>query len=74
MWILTVNAGWVPDAEQADAVVATCDLPTGSVGFDWEALAKAVALFGPCDAVGHRIMHGESEFTRMRQWLSDLAH
>ncbi len=46
--------------------VATSDLAAGPAGFDRQALAKAVAGFGSCDAVGHRIGDTAGEAQRIQ--------
>src|SRR4029453_3416610 len=64
--ILVVNAGSSsmklrvvgPD----DAVVATADLPAPKGEADSSAVAEAVLRFGGGGAVGHRIVHGGSQF------------
>jgi acetate kinase len=85
--ILVVNAGSsslklrVLDAE--DAVVGSADLPAPRGSTDADAVADAIRGLGEVDAVGHRIVHGGSQFanpvvldadveTRLRA-LTDLA-
>ena len=66
MRILVVNAGSSsmklrvvgPD----DAVAATADLPAPKGEADSAAVAEAVLRFGEVGAVGHRIVHGGSQF------------
>jgi acetate kinase len=66
--ILVVNAGSsslklrVLDAH--DQVVETADLPAPRGQADIAAVARAIAGFGTVDAVGHRIVHGGTLYTR----------
>ncbi|MBI3748146.1 MAG: acetate/propionate family kinase [Chloroflexi bacterium] len=66
--ILVVNAGSsslklrVLDA--GDAVVASADLPAPRGSTDAVAAAEAIRGFGPVGAVGHRIVHGGTQFSR----------
>lgn len=65
--ILVVNAGSsslklrVLDA--ADAVVASADLPAPRGSTDASAVAAAIRDLGAVHAVGHRIVHGGTQFT-----------
>lgn len=65
--ILVVNAGSsslklrVLDA--ADAVVGSADLPAPNASADVDAIAAAVADFGALRAVGHRIVHGGTDYS-----------
>ena len=65
--ILVVNAGSsslklrVLDAR--DAIVAKADLPAPRGSTDAVAVAEANRGFGPVDAVGHRIVHGGTQFS-----------
>jgi acetate kinase len=85
--ILVVNAGSsslkLRVLDPDDALVASADLPAPRGTTDAGAVAGAIRGFGPVDAVGHRIVHGGSQFaspvvldadveTRLRA-LSDLA-
>jgi acetate kinase len=87
MRVLVVNAGSsslkLRVLDEGDQVTAAVDLPVSRGRFDAAAVADAIAGFGPVDAVGHRIVHGGTEFTgpvridegvvtRLRS-LSDLA-
>jgi len=64
--VLIVNSGSsslklrVLDA--ADQVVAATDLPVSQGSFDLPALADALGAMGTVDAVGHRIVHGGTQF------------
>ena len=66
--ILVVNAGSSslklrvlgPD----DALVASADLPAPRGATDAGAVAEAIGEFGAVDAVGHRIVHGGTAFSR----------
>ena len=66
--ILVVNAGSsslklrVLDAR--DALVATADLPAPRGSTDALAVADAIRGLGAVDAVGHRIVHGGTQFAR----------
>ncbi|MGO8687487.1 MAG: acetate/propionate family kinase [Candidatus Dormibacteria bacterium] len=87
MRILVVNAGSsslkLSVLDDADRAVAseTVDAPVGRL--DDQALRAAVTAHGPFDAVGHRIVHGGTEFTqpvlvdagvrRRLEALTDLA-
>lgn len=85
--ILVVNAGSsslkLRVLDPDDALVASADLPAPRGTTDAGAVAEAIRGLGPVDAVGHRIVHGGSQFaspvvldsdveTRLRG-LSDLA-
>ncbi|HEY6014025.1 MAG TPA: acetate/propionate family kinase [Candidatus Limnocylindrales bacterium] len=65
--ILVVNAGSsslklrVLDA--GDAIVASADLPAPRGSTDAVAAADAIRGFGPVGAVGHRIVHGGTQFS-----------
>jgi len=67
--ILVVNAGSsslkLRLLDQADAVVASADLPAVSGTTDARLVADAVAAWGgeAIDAVGHRVVHGGTVFT-----------
>jgi acetate kinase len=67
MRILVVNAGSsslkLRVLDEADAVAASADLPAPRGETDAPAVRAAIAGFGPIDAVGHRIVHGGSEFS-----------
>ena len=64
--ILVVNAGSsslkLRVLDEADAVVATADLPAPRGSTDAGAIAEAVAGFGTIRAVGHRIVHGGTRY------------
>jgi acetate kinase len=64
--ILVVNAGSssmkLRVLEPNDAVAATADLPAPKGEADEKAVAEAIRGFGDVDAVGHRIVHGGSQF------------
>ncbi|HEX9765217.1 MAG TPA: acetate kinase, partial [Nitriliruptorales bacterium] len=85
--ILVVNAGSsslkLRVLDPDDTLVASADLPAPRGTTDASAVAEAIRGLGPVDAVGHRIVHGGSQFaspvvldadveTRLRA-LSDLA-
>ena len=85
--ILVVNAGSsslkLRVLDPDDELVASADLPAPRGTTDAGAVAEAIRSLGPVDAVGHRIVHGGSQFaspvvldadveTRLRA-LSDLA-
>ncbi|GAB3435025.1 acetate/propionate family kinase [Actinophytocola sediminis] len=67
MQILVVNAGSssmkVRLLDQADVPVASLDLDRWTGGDETEELARFVAGLDRVDAVGHRIVHGGTEFT-----------
>src|SRR5262249_62311453 len=48
--------------QQVDRVVASADLPAGRGQVDRDTVAAAVAGFGLVDAVGHRVVHGGTDF------------
>jgi len=66
--ILVVNAGSsslklrVLDGD--DAIVASADLPAPRGSTDAAATAEAIRGLGPVDAIGHRIVHGGTQFAR----------
>lgn len=66
MRILVVNAGSsslklrVLDSD--DALVASADLPAPRGSTDADVVAEAIRGLSPVDAVGHRIVHGGSQF------------
>ena len=85
--ILVVNAGSsslkLRVLDPDDEVVGSADLPAPRGSTDADAVAKAIGGLGAVDAVGHRIVHGGSQFaspvvldrdveTRLRA-LTDLA-
>jgi acetate kinase len=87
MRVLVVNAGSsslkLRLLEPNDAVAASKDLPASLGSAGAAALLEAIGGLGPVDAVGHRIVHGGTEFTsavlidgnverRLRE-LTDLA-
>ncbi len=65
--ILVVNAGSsslkLRVLDEGDAVVASADLPAPRGSTDALAVAEAIRGFGPIDAVGHRIVHGGTQFS-----------
>ena len=65
--ILVVNAGSsslkLRVLDGGDAVVASADLPAPRGSTDAAAVADAIRGFGPVDAVGHRIVHGGTQFS-----------
>jgi acetate kinase len=67
MRILVVNAGSsslkLRVLDDADAVVASADLPAPRGDTDAPAVREAIEQLGSIDAVGHRIVHGGSEFS-----------
>ena len=67
MRVLAVNVGSsslkLSVFGDADAPLARDELPAPGGRLDDEALADAVGRYGPIDAVGHRIVHGGSEFS-----------
>lgn len=68
MRILVVNAGSsslkLRVLEPDDTVSASRDLPAPRGRADEAALREAIWALGPVDAVGHRIVHGGTEFSR----------
>jgi acetate kinase len=64
--ILVVNAGSsslkLRVLDDADAVVASADLPAPGGETDAAAVRGAIEGLGPVDAVGHRIVHGGTSF------------
>jgi acetate kinase len=65
MRVLVVNAGSsslkLRLVDEADVVTGRADLPAiGDVTPD--DIARALAELGPCDAVGHRVVHGGEDF------------
>ena len=87
MRILVVNAGSstlkLRVLDPGDRVVGSSDLPPPAEGSVESEVAEAVRSFGRVDAVGHRIVHGGTEFTgpvridieveRRLRSLADLA-
>jgi acetate kinase len=85
--LLVVNAGSsslkLSVLDQSDALVAAEVLPAPGGQVDLAALKEVVSRYSPIDAVGHRIVHGGTEFTgpvlvdakvvRRLEALSDLA-
>ena len=65
--ILVVNAGSsslkLRVLDGADAIVASADLPAPRGSTDAVAAADAIRGFGPINAVGHRIVHGGTQFS-----------
>ena len=66
--ILVVNAGSsslkLRVLDGADAVVGAADLPAPRGTIEAADLARAIGGFGAVDAVGHRIVHGGTEFSK----------
>ena len=66
--ILVVNAGSsslkLRVLEADDSIVASADLPAPRGSTDAVAVADAIRGFGPVGAVGHRIVHGGTQFSR----------
>jgi len=66
--ILVVNAGSsslkLRVLEPDDAVSATRDLPAPGGKTDATAVVEAIGGFGDVDAVGHRIVHGGTQFSK----------
>jgi acetate kinase len=87
MRVLIVNAGSsslkLSVLDEDDTLVASEDLEAPSGRVDEEAANDFVSTNGPIDAVGHRVVHGGSEFTapvlvdagvvRQLEQLTDLA-
>jgi acetate kinase len=65
--ILVVNAGSsslkLRVLDGGDAIVASADLPAPRGTTDAVAVADAIRGFGPVGAVGHRIVHGGTQFS-----------
>jgi len=65
--ILVVNAGSsslkLRVLDDADEVVGSIDLPAPRGETDVAAVRRAIEGLGPIDAVGHRIVHGGSQFS-----------
>lgn len=65
--ILVVNAGSsslkLRVLDGTDTVVASADLPAPRGSTDARAVADAIRGFGPVGAVGHRIVHGGTQFS-----------
>ena len=65
--VLVVNAGSsslkLRVLDEHDIVVSSKDLPAPGGETDVGAMARAIEGFGAVDAVGHRIVHGGTEFT-----------
>jgi acetate kinase len=66
MRILVVNAGSsslkLRVLDEGDRVVSSVDLPAPRGQADEERVARTIDGFGKVDAVGHRIVHGGTEF------------
>ncbi|MGD0833955.1 MAG: acetate/propionate family kinase [Candidatus Dormibacteria bacterium] len=87
MRVLVVNAGSsslkLSVVDDSDQLLASENLPLATGRLDDGALRDAVARDGPIDAVGHRIVHGGTEFVepvlvdarvlRRLEALTDLA-
>ena len=67
MRILTVNAGSsnlkLRLLDPGDGLAGSTELRVGDGGIDPRELAAALHGLGPADAVGHRIVHGGTDFT-----------
>jgi acetate kinase len=67
MRILTVNAGSsslkLRLLGPGDGLAGSTELRVGDAGIDAGELAAALHALGPADAVGHRIVHGGTDFT-----------
>jgi acetate kinase len=68
MRILVVNAGSsslkLRVLDPDDRIVGSADLPAPRGQAEDAVVARAVESFGPIDAVGHRIVHGGTRYTR----------
>ena len=87
MRLLVVNAGSssvkISVLDEQDNLVASHNVPSPGGQVDQDALREVVKKAGPFDAVGHRIVHGGTEFTapvlvdpnveRRLEALTDLA-
>jgi acetate kinase len=87
MRVLVANAGSsslkLRLLESDDSLAASIDLPASGSGAEATRISKVVESLGPVDRVGHRVVHGGTEFTRAvradedvvrrLQDLSDLA-
>lgn len=67
MRVLVVNAGSsslkLRLLDGTDRILAEADLPAGTAGLDTDRLAESVRGWPAPDAIGHRIVHGGSEYT-----------
>jgi acetate kinase len=67
MRVLVVNAGSsslkLRVLDERDEVAASADLPAPRGDADRDAAGRAIEGFGPVDVVGHRIVHGGTEFS-----------
>jgi acetate kinase len=65
--VLVVNAGSsslkLRFLDGRDEIVATEDLPADAGGFDADAVARTIATWPRPDLVGHRVVHGGTEFS-----------
>ncbi len=65
--ILVVNAGSsslkLRVLDGGDVIVASADLPAPRGSTDSVAVVEAIRSFGPVDAIGHRIVHGGTQFS-----------
>lgn len=84
MRVLVVNAGSSSVKLRllggGDDVEATADLPAGAQGYDVDRLRSTLAQWTRPDVVGHRVVHGGTDFTgpvlmddRVRARLEDLT-
>lgn len=66
--MLTVNVGSssikLSMFDEGEELIGQLNLPASSGRVDDQALVDAEARFRPIEAIGHRIVHGGSEFTR----------
>jgi acetate kinase len=64
--VLVVNAGSsslkLSVLDEGDRVLSSDNLPSERGRFDDEAVKRSIEASGPIDAVGHRIVHGGTEF------------
>jgi acetate kinase len=75
--VLVVNAGSSSvklDVLDGDQRVATRQLDAPGAQIDDDALAAAVEVLGPVDAVGHRIVHGGARFREAVRVAPDVLH
>jgi acetate kinase len=75
--VLVVNAGSsslkLRLLDARDQLVGDADLPADANGFDTEALRSALADWPKPDVVGHRVVHGGTEFTSAVAVDDDVA-
>ncbi len=77
MRILVANAGSsslkLRQLDHDDRLAASVDLPAPQGQVEHSGIAEIVAGFGPVDWVGHRIVHGGSEFTHAARASDDVV-